>query len=68
MPAVGSMNEDGSVEVVPAGHARTVASDWLSAVRYAMIDETQCVLYNSASLPALPRHMIMAAPSWYLHS
>ena len=54
LPAVGSMNEDGSVEVVPAGHARTVASDWLSAVRYAMIDEPQCVLYNSASLPALP--------------
>ncbi len=36
------------------GHARAVGTDWISAVRYAMIDEPQCVLYNSASLPALP--------------
>ena len=54
LPAVGSLRLDGSVEVVPAGHARTVSSDWLAGVRYAMIDEPQCVLYNSASLPALP--------------
>ncbi len=28
--------------------------DWLVGVRYAMIDEPQCALYSSASLPALP--------------
>ena len=28
LPAVGSMNEDGTVEVTPAGHARTVSNDW----------------------------------------
>ena len=55
LPAIGRMTPDGhTVEVVPAGHAGTVANDWLAAVRYAMIDEPQCVLYNSASLPALP--------------
>jgi hypothetical protein len=43
-----------SVSVVPAGHARSVANPWLVGVRYAMIDEPQCVLYNSDSLPALP--------------
>ena len=48
------MNKDGTVDVVPTGRARTVANDWLAAVRYAMIDEPQCVLYNAASLPALP--------------
>ena len=34
--------------------AISVANDWVAAVRYAMIDEPQCVLYNDHSLPALP--------------
>ena len=54
LPAIGTMQKDRSVLVVPAGSARTVGHDWLFGVRYAMIDEPQCVLYNSASLPALP--------------
>ena len=54
LAAIGSMQPDGTVLVLPAGHARTVGHDWLFGVRFAMLDEPQCVLYNSASLPALP--------------
>jgi hypothetical protein len=54
LPAIGSMAADGTVLVVPAGSARAVNHDWVRGVRYAMLDEPECVLYNSADLPALP--------------
>ena len=54
LPAHGSLTADGIVQVVPVGPARHVGHDWLFGVRYAMLDEPQCVLYNSAQLPALP--------------
>ena len=40
LPAIGSMNADGTVEVVPAGHARSVANDWLVAVPSPVNTET----------------------------
>ena len=55
LPAVGQLLPGGGgVLVSPAGHARNVSNDWVAAVRYAMIDEPQCVLYNGERLPALP--------------
>ena len=63
LPAIGSMQPDGTVLVVPAGAARKVGHDWLFGVRYAMIDEPQCVLYNSASIPALPFQLPVPWPT-----
>lgn len=59
LPATGSvksLSADGTatVLVTPQGHAATVSSNWLASVRYAMVDEPECVLYSAASLPALP--------------
>ena len=54
LDAIGSMQPDGTVLVVPAGSARRVGHDWLFGVRYAMLDEPQCVLYSGYELPALP--------------
>jgi hypothetical protein len=59
LPAIGSVESVGpgdtaTVLVTPQGHAATVSNDWLAAVRYAMLDEPECALYNAASLPALP--------------
>ena len=36
--------------VVPAGHARSVALDWVAAVRYAMVDEALAPRVRSKSL------------------
>ena len=56
MGSVESVSADGiaTVLVTPQGHAASVSNDWLASVRYAMVDEPQCVLYSAASLPALP--------------
>ena len=59
LPAIGrieSLAADGTatVLVTPQGHAARVSNNWVSAVRYAMRDVPQCVLYNSADIPALP--------------
>ena len=59
LPAIGSVESvapDGTatVLVAPQGHAATVSNNWLASVRYAMLDEPECVLYSAASLPALP--------------
>ena len=59
LPAIGTVesvaaNGTATVLVTPQGHAAVVSNDWLASVRYAMVDEPQCVLYSSGSLPALP--------------
>ena len=51
LPATGELDAQGKLVVRPRS---TVSGGWVSAVRYAVVDEPQCVLYGPSGLPALP--------------
>jgi hypothetical protein len=51
LPATGAMVNKTTVEITPV---TAVPGEWVSGVRYQVIDVPQCALYNAAGLPALP--------------
>ena len=50
LPATGEVQPDGTLVVTP--HSPVTSNGWLSAVRYAVMDIPQCILYNDAEIPA----------------